>query len=401
MAAAIARELGVEALVIRVSFVVLSLAGGWGLAFYAIAWLVLAVAQPRQLAPYRPSPKASSPFHRYLAVAMVVLGLLLALRRVAFFVDEIVFPAAFVVTGFLVAWTRHRDEDGVSAVVRILVGVVIGASGMIAFATLSSTNVVDALFVLIIAVAIVAGIGLVATPSLARIGHDLDEERQSRVRADERARVAAHLHDSVLQTLALIQRHADDPVRTAQLARHQERELRNWLFGSGDQSPPGTVRLGRALEEMAAEVDAAHGVPVKTIVVGDSSDLEPGAIDALVAAAKEATVNAAKHSGAKRVDVFAERSRDQVEIFVRDTGRGFDPTSTATDRQGIVESIVGRMERAGGRGAVHTEIGGGTEVELVLPIEVAAEPEATTSVQSPQPPAAAPVRTDEKKGQHR
>ena len=369
VASAIARELGVDPLVIRVSFGILSLAGGWGLAFYALAWLILAVANPRQIAPYTPMPKAASPFHRHLSIAMVVLGLLLALRNAAFFVGGLVWPIAFVVTGFLVAWTRHRNEDGLSAVFRILAGVVIGVGGMIAFFTLSSVgNFLDALLILLIAIAVLGGIGLVAAPSLARIGQDLDNERQDRVRADERARVAAHLHDSVLQTLALIQRHADDPVRTAQLARQQERELRTWLYASDDQANPGTVRLGPALEQMAAEVDESHGVPVKIIAVGDNEALPEGSIDALIAAAKEAAVNAAKHSGSKRVDVFAERLDDRIEIFVRDTGTGFDPEATAADRRGIAESVIGRMERAGGSAQVFSEVGSGTEVELVLPL---------------------------------
>ena len=275
------------------------------------------------------------------------------------------------------AWSRHRNDDGLSAVLRILLGVTIGFGGMLAFITLSSTNLFDALFVMVLAFAIVAGVALVAAPSLARIGNDLDEERQSRVRADERARVAAHLHDSVLQTLALIQRHADDPVRTAQLARHQERELRNWLYTTPSTSTPGAVRLGDALDQMADEVDADHGVPVKVITVGDNSDLPDATIAPLVAAAKEATVNAAKHSGAKKVDVFAERYADRIEIFVRDTGTGFDPSAVSDDRRGIAESISGRMERAGGTANVYSEVGSGTEVELLLPLDADDDPHST------------------------
>lgn len=367
VAAAIGREIGVDPIVVRVSFGVLALAGGWGLVFYAVAWVVLAVAQPKQIAPYRPRPKAATSAHRYLAVVMIVLGVLLALRGLAIgFIDQIVFPVGFVVTGFLIAWTRQRSEDGVSAVIRIVAGVVVGVGGMIAFIALSA-DLIDALLLLIVALAIVAGIGLVAAPSLARIGQDLDMERQDRVRADERARVAAHLHDSVLQTLALIQRHADDPNRTAQLARRQERELRSWLYSSAADHG-ASPRLGPALDQMAAEVDDAHGVAVKVITVGDNTNLDPAVIEALSAAAREATVNAAKHSGSQRVDVFAEHLNDRIEIFVRDTGRGFDPGGTATDRRGITESIIARMERVGGRAEVHSDPGHGTEVELVLPL---------------------------------
>jgi signal transduction histidine kinase len=370
VAAGIAREIGVQPLVIRLSFGVLALAAGWGVVFYVAAWVGLAVAQPNQLAPYQPQPKAASATHRNVAVAMIVLGLLLALRDFHFFLfkDEVVFPAGFVLTGFLIAWTRHQQEAGLSAVVRIMAGVTVGVGGIIAFVFVSA-NLVDATLVLLIAIAVIAGIGLVAAPSLARIGHDLDNERQNRVRADERALVAAHLHDSVLQTLALIQRHADDPTKTAQLARQQERELRHWLYGfPGQPTEAGGVRLGSALDDMGAEVDAAHGVAVKVITAGDNSDLAAEVVEPLVAAAREAVVNAAKHSGANRVDVFAERSSDRIEIFIRDTGRGFDPQATAQDRRGLAESIIGRMRRAGGQATITSEPGAGTEVELVLPL---------------------------------
>ncbi len=376
VAAAIATELGVQPLMIRISFAVLTLAGGWGLALYAVSWLLLAVGQPRQISPYRAVPKGATALHRNVAVAMIVVGLLLLLRNLGFgFVDGLVIPTGFVVIGFLIAWTRHQHEGGLSAVVRILAGVVVGVGGMIGFLAIRA-NVVDALLVLTVALAVVLGIGLVATPSLARIGHDLDRERQERVRADERARVAAHLHDSVLQTLALIQRHAGDPVRTAQLARQQERELRHWLYDDRRPTTADAVRLGTVLEQVAAEVDAAHGVPVKVIVVGDDQDLDRASIEPLVAATREAAVNGAKHSGARRIDVFAERLTDRVEVFVRDTGRGFDPDRTPGDRRGISGSIIGRMARAGGSAAVHSTPGEGTEVELVLPLDRAVDDDA-------------------------
>ena len=372
VAAAIAAELGVQPVVLRISFAVLILAGGWGLALYALAWLVLAVGQPRRISPYRPVPKGAGPVHRNVAVAMVVTGLLLFLRNLGIgFVDAVVFPIGFVVVGFLIAWTRHQNEAGLSSVVRILAGVVVGIGGMIGFLAVSA-DVLDALLILTVAGAVVIGIGLVATPSLARIGQDLDRERQERVRADERARMAAHLHDSVLQTLALIQRHAQDPARTAQLARRQERELRAWLYQDRTAATEG-VRLDAALERMADDVDADHGVPVKVITVGDGGDLPAAVLDPLLAAAREATVNAAKHSGANRIDVFAERGAAQVDVFVRDTGAGFDPetvgdNATPSDHRGIAESIIARMQRAGGSAEIHTAPGEGTEVELSMPL---------------------------------
>ena len=368
VAAAIAREIGVQPILIRVAFAILALAGGWGLAVYGAAWAVLAVAQPRQDAPYRPSPKATSAFHRYLGVSMIVIGALLMLRNlVPGFIDQLVFPAGFLIVGILVAWTRHGDEVGSSTVVRVVAGAAIGLGGLIAFIFLSA-SLLDAVLVFLIGLAVVTGLAVVAAPSLARIGRDLDAERQNRVRADERARISAHLHDSVLQTLALIQRHADDPTRTAQLARQQERELRQWLYGATSTATEVQTRLGPALESMAADVDADHGTPVKVIVVNDG-EVDPARLDALVAAAREAVVNAAKHSGARQVDVYAERSPRTVEVFVRDNGVGFDPTETGADRRGIAESIRGRMERSGGSAEIWSTVGEGTEVELTMPVD--------------------------------
>ena len=390
VAGATARELGVEPLVIRASFVILALAGGWGLLLYAAGWLFLAMAQPRQeareTAPYVPQPKAASPFHRHIAIAMVVVGLLMVFRNATFFVADIVWPIAFVVTGFLIAWTRHRDSDGVAAVVRILAGVVVGVGGMIAFLTLSSgTGFADAFLVLVIGLAVVLGIALVAAPSLARIGRELDDERQNRVRADERARVAAHLHDSVLQTLTLIQHHADDPVRTAQLARHQERELRSWLYRPDAVSRPGTLRLRGALEEVVAEVEDEHVVSVKMVVVGDAAEIAPESADrlaALIGASREALVNASRHAGVARIDVFAERLDDRIEVFVRDTGAGFEPSDIGADRRGVRDSIDGRMRRAGGSAEIRTAPGAGTEVVLIMPIPRTSET-GPTSVSEP------------------
>lgn len=372
VAGAIARELGVDTPVVRASFMILVLAGGWGLLLYAAAWLVFTIAQQRLTASYHPQPKGASPFHRHVAIAMVVLGLLLVFRNAAFFVADVVWPIVFVVTGFLIAWTRHRESDGVGAVVRILAGVVIGVGGMIAFLTLSSgTGVADAFLVLVIGVAVVVGIALVAAPSLARIGRELDDERQNRVRADERARVAAHLHDSVLQTLTLIQHHAEDPERTAQLARHQERTLRNWLYQPVADASPGTLRLRPALETVVVDVEDEHAVSVKMVVVGDATEIaaESGErLGAIVGAAREAMVNAARHSGVQRIDVFAERFDDRIEVFVRDTGSGFDPSAVDADRRGVRESIEGRMRRAGGVAEVRTSLGAGTEIVLAMPI---------------------------------
>jgi signal transduction histidine kinase len=188
------------------------------------------------------------------------------------------------------------------------------------------------------------------------------------VRDEERDRLAAHLHDSVLQTLALIQVSADDAARTRALARRQERELRAWLYGSARDAGAGMVRA--ELTRACAEVEQLHGIPVELVVVG--ADVAAGeGVGELVAAVREAIVNAAKHSGASRVDVYAECGDDELQVFVRDTGSGFDPEAVPADRRGLRDSVRARVERIGGRVAVTSAPGEGTEVELVLPLRAA------------------------------
>jgi signal transduction histidine kinase len=223
------------------------------------------------------------------------------------------------------------------------------------------------------AAAVIAGFGLLLGPWIAGLLQSAAEERRHRVRVEERAAMAAHLHDSVLQTLALIQRNADDPRRTASLARQQEHELREWLFG-GDAAGEGTVST--AIGEMARDVEARYDARVDVVTVGDAQMDEQ--LRALVAAAREACVNAATHSGVATLSLYVEVGDDGVELFVRDRGRGFDPATRADDRHGIAQSIVGRVERAGGAAEVVSSPGHGTEVRLRVPRARVADDSVTT-----------------------
>jgi signal transduction histidine kinase len=194
---------------------------------------------------------------------------------------------------------------------------------------------------------------------------DLSAERRERIRAQERAEVAAHVHDSVLHTLTLIQRHADDPREVAKLARAQERELRAWLYrpeGDGRDDVPST--LAEAVRLAAAEVEDAHGVPVEVVCVGDCPLDER--LGAQIQAAREAMVNAAKYGGDEPVQVYAEVEEQRVFVSVRDRGPGFDLDSVPDDRMGVRESIIGRMKRNGGEARLRPAPGGGTEVELEM-----------------------------------
>jgi histidine kinase-like protein len=252
-----------------------------------------------------------------------------------------------------------RGVGGVASYARIAAGVALLLAALVLFAV-QTGGVGVARDVVVAGVLGVIGLGLTIGPWLFRLTGDLSEERAARVRSQERADMAAHLHDSVLQTLALIQKHAGDGRTVATLARAQERDLRSWLYG--DQ--PADTSVAGALREAAAEVEDAHGLPVELVVVGDCPLTE--SVRPLVLAAREAMVNAARHSGADRVDVYAECGAERVEVFVRDRGRGFDEHAVPPDRHGLQDSIHDRMRRHGGTAVVRTAPGEGTEVRLVI-----------------------------------
>jgi signal transduction histidine kinase len=262
--------------------------------------------------------------------------------------------------GGLAAQTADRRRTAAS-ISRVGVGVALVIAA--AFAFLQATGALSAARDVILSVlAVVVVLGVIFAPWILRLVRSLTSERAERIRSQERAEVAAHLHDSVLQTLAMVQRRASEPNEVAALARRQERELRAWL---ADRPAPGQVaRLAPALEAAAAEVEERHGVAVEVVAVGDR-DLDPATL-AVVGAAREAMTNAAKFGGGSTVDVYAECAEGRLQVFVRDRGPGFDPAAIPADRRGVRESIVGRMERHGGRATITSAPGAGTEVELLL-----------------------------------
>ena len=211
-------------------------------------------------------------------------------------------------------------------------------------------------------VVVVVALGLILAPFLWRLGRSLALERAERIRSQERAEVAAHLHDSVLQTLALVQKRAGDPREVAALARRQERELRSWLAGS-DEAAGGS--FAAALRSVAEEIEDERRVAIEVVVVGDC-ELDERA-EAVVGAAREALINAAKHAPEPGpIRLFAEVEAGSIGVFVRDRGPGFDPDEVSADRRGVRESILGRMRRAGGRAEISSPGEGGTEVALEI-----------------------------------
>lgn len=258
---------------------------------------------------------------------------------------------------------RRRSSLGRHArtFARVVVGglLVLFASAGLLHAALVLRSLGDAVG----AAAIVATtLGLLVAPWFVRLGGSLATERAARIREQERAEVAAHLHDSVLQTLALIQKRAEEPREVAALARRQERELRHWLLERPNGG--GAESLRTALERAAAEVEELHGVPIEAVVVGD--ERLDGHLEALVGAAREAMTNAAKFAGSDHIDLYAEVGAERAEVFVRDRGVGFRPDAIPEDRRGVRDSIVGRVERHRGRACIRSAPGEGTEVELAM-----------------------------------
>jgi signal transduction histidine kinase len=252
---------------------------------------------------------------------------------------------------------------------RSIVGTLLVAGGLVAFLA-QKVQPGEAGQVLFGSIVVLAGVGVVVAPWLLRLWRDLDTERRERIRSQERAEVAAHVHDSVLHTLTLIQRNASDVREVQRLARSQERDLRAWLY---EPKADAEQDLAAAVRKAAAEVEDHHGMPIEVVCVGDCPLDER--LGAMLQAAREAMVNAAKYAvpdpgepgdEASSLSVYAEVAGEDVSIFVRDRGRGFDLDAVPQDRMGLRESIIGRMERNGGKAEIRTAPGEGTEVRLEM-----------------------------------
>ena len=335
--AGIAQALGVDVTLVRLVFALLALAGGAGIALYLALWA------------YGSSGRAW-----WAAVLVLIAGSLL-LHAVGLS-DRAVGGIALVAAGFALAWRQggsFRPGEPLSYGGLLLAGV--GAVLLLEGGGATTT---------VLAPGAVAGaLLLIGGPWLWRLALDRDAERSARIRSEERSEVAARVHDSVLQTLALIQRHAQEPRRVASLARRQERELRGWLYGEmpfGDES----TSLVAALSAVAADVEEVHGVRVELASAGDCP-----ADDALVLAAREAMTNAAKFAGVEEIDVYAEVTEDAVSVFVHDRGAGFDRAAVPADRRGLADSIEGRLERAGGTATIFTSARRGHRRRAAAPEE--------------------------------
>ncbi|MBF4161734.1 ATP-binding protein [Nocardioides acrostichi] len=391
--AGLARHLALPVLWVRVAFVVTAVVSGLGLAMYAGLWFLLPSdtrlgldAEAPGLASARRGGRRAGPVRRLadsgpvIALAALAVGLLFVIDGV-FARGAVLWPLLAALVGVGLLW-RQADEaqrerwvdatgrmdpvrvvfgsGGWAAYGRVAAGAVLVSGAFLLFA-LRGGNIGQARDLTLAALVGVAGIAVVIGPWVLRLATDLTEEREERVRSQERADVAAHVHDSVLQTLALIQKTSHDPAAVARLARAQERDLRTWLFEAPAQAD---AWWARSLRDAAAEVEDAYGSAVDVVTVGDAS--LDDVLRAVLGAAREAMTNAAKHAGVPRVDVYAEVADGRLECFVRDRGAGFLLDQMPGDRHGVRHSVIGRMERCGGRAEVRSTPGEGTEVRLAI-----------------------------------
>ncbi len=360
--AGIARGAGANVLLVRLACVaLLVVSGGVGVVVYA-ALVLLMPAEPGPIASWSARSPVTAGLLLAFGAALYALGLHVVTPPLTVLV-----PSALLTAGVALVWremTRARDagtRPQPGELVRLGAGLALLVGGAVSFLT-DSGKLAELSSALIAGAVVAAGLGLLVGPQLAQARAEAAAERRLRIRADERADVAARLHDSVLQTLALIQREGD-PRRAQSLARRQERELRGWLYQG--EEPGEAATLAGALRTATAEVEEHYGIEVDLVQPSDGA-LDEG-LAALAAAAREAMTNAGRHAGVEEISVLARVGDDEASVYVRDSGRGFDPARVAEDRRGVRESIVGRMERCGGRATVVSAPGAGTEVELVLP----------------------------------
>ena len=382
VAAGIAEHLGISPVRVRIAFVLLLGFSGLGLLLYAAFW---AVVPPR--------PGGTAPPRRDILqlLPFVLIGLGVIAAEILLFGSIGVAGTAgwlvsIIAVGAGVIWHQSAPErrwqwreslpvpwlgavieesDRRAFVLRFIGGGVLVAIGMIGVVAVyrPQENFDAVINGVIFAAVALAGVGLVAAPVVWRTYNQLRAEREGRIREQERAELAAMVHDQVLHTLALIQRNAADVKTVQRLARGQERSLRNWLY-KPTASP--TERFAAALEQAAAEVEDTYAITVETVVVGDRGTDER--VGALVAAAREALVNAARHAKVQTVSLYAEVEPEQISVFVRDRGAGFDLSTVEDHRHGVRGSIIGRMRRHGGRAEILSSPGNGTEVRLALPL---------------------------------
>lgn len=364
--AGLAAHLGVNVTHVRLAMALLASISGAGVLFYAVLWVLTPSAPAREV----PSSPESAERRRGLALLVVgVAGAVLSVMVATATALHVLVPVLVVAVGAMLVWQQY-DRGGriaprssfdwarvTAGVTLVVVGLAVVVLGQVELAALQSS-------ILAVAATLV-GVGLLSVPLGMRLWRSLEEERAARIREAERSTIASHLHDSVLQTLALIQKRSDDPAQVSRLARRQERELRQWLFGSESRMSSGAATVAGTVEVIVGDVEDAYGLRVDQVVVGGDGPVGESE-EAVLGAVREALVNVAKHAGVESADVYAEILLGELSVFVRDRGRGFDPDNVPEGHHGLAESVRGRVERAGGRVRIRSAPGEGTEVSITM-----------------------------------
>jgi len=399
VASGVAAWTGFNVTTVRIVFVLLAVVStGWCVPAYVLAWLLIpAAGEDTSIGSRARSDSRGIALAAGLA-SLLALALLIAGALNDGWFAGWAWPQLISAAGLVLIWRNATPDEkatlrrlaeplgaatgsarpGRRSAIRLTIGGLLIAGGAAWLSTMHASLAL--LRPLGGVVLVIAGLVLCLGPWWLRIARDLVLERSARIRSEERekerADIAARIHDSVLQTLALIQRRADDPQKVVQLARMQERELRSWLFeGRAPDEADADATFASGVRQIQQDVETRYGVPVEAVIVGDC-ELDDN-LSALLAAAGEATVNAAKWSGASVISLFAEVEPGEVSLVVRDRGQGFDPEAVPEDRKGLAESIHGRMARRGGTATVSTAPGEGTKVSLKMPRAVA-QPAART-----------------------
>jgi signal transduction histidine kinase len=360
-----AGELRLDPVVLRLAFVLLSVLDGVGIIAYAALWMFTPREQYEGEAPGRDWGQFVA--YAVLGMALTAFGWLTGASTGGVGTWSIAVGGI----GTLILWQQadpgRRQRwmtDAVRQVrrswVRTGIGLALVVTGAIGFLA-AQGQLAEARPGLLFTAVVVGGIALIAAPWLTGLWKELQKERRERIRQEERAEMAAHVHDSVLHTLTLIQRNSGDPFEVTRLARSQERELRNWLY---QPKADADASMAAAVRRVAAEIEDEHGVPIEIVCVGDCDLDDP--LRAMLHATRQAMVNAAKYAEAPVISVYAEVEGEEVTVFVRDRGKGFSMDEIPEDRMGIRQSIIGRMERHGGSARVRTGPGEGTEVMLTM-----------------------------------
>ncbi|QNQ89687.1 PspC domain-containing protein [Corynebacterium poyangense] len=372
VAAGLAQHIGWDTRMVRIGLLLLVMVSGLGLALYLALW-AFTPAEDESLSAQtqhsQPRTKSENTHHGRNSVWLVVLvgvffvlkfGNLPNLIPVGFLA-----PLVLTVGGLFIAWMAYdRGVGSWGAKIAVIVGAILMLGGIIVGVVLWNLGTGGFGTALITVILTVLGILFLTAPLLMKIWRQIVATETARVAADQRAEMASHLHDSVLQTLALIQKRAEDSGEVTRLARGQERELRQWLF---DPPVPGGRQFFQVLNNAAAEIEDRYGVSIAPVCVGHDLPLDEKT-ELVAAAAREAIQNAARHSGQQTVNVYAENTGDTLEVYVRDRGVGFELSEVAPHRHGIRDSIYGRMQRIGGQAEIHSAPGEGTEISLVVPL---------------------------------